>query len=553
MAHFKSHTVWLLLSAVTFMSACGGGSNAPAPVTPTSPSNPTPPTGVSNKPFTDATTASNINHGFGYTDDFMQMPRHFAGGAASGDIDGDGDIDLVIARGNTGPNLVYLNNGSAQFTEAGAAAGLALPDSGLQNYKMSGPTLADIDADGDLDLFVGGLDGDPSLVFQNDGSGVFTNVTAGSGLDVMTSKNTISASFGDYDQDGDLDLVMAHWGTPRDQNAPGDSEILWRNDSDASGIKFTSVSVESNLSAQMPFNLSGGVLGANFDYSFAPSLVDINSDGFPDLLMVTDFQGTRYFENNTDGTFTDRTDRTQINDTNGMGSAVGDYDNDGDPDWFVSSIDSSRLYLNTNGQYSNATNTASVNDGGWGWGSCFADFNLDGHLDIYQTNGWQTDGGNPNEPYNADASRLWMNDGSGVFFDRADEYDVKEFDQGRAVVCADFDNDMDTDILLLTTASTTSARLWLNDNSDQPAVKIHLSGPANNPYGIGSKIEALNGSGTQTRWVGVNSSFTAHNPTDEIFALGNNSAVNITVTWPDGSTTIQNGVGDGESVTISAQ
>ena len=105
---------------------------------------------------------------------------------------------------------------------------------------------ADMDGDGDLDLYLGGLDGDPSLIFANNGDGSFSDVTVGSGIDTMTSEHNISAAFGDYDLDGDLDLFVAHWGTARDYSSPGDTEHLWRNDTDAGGSKFTSVS-ESNF------------------------------------------------------------------------------------------------------------------------------------------------------------------------------------------------------------------------------------------------------------------------------------------------------------------
>ena len=101
-----------------------------------------------------------------------------------------------------------------------------------------------------------------------------------------------------------------------------------------------------------------------------------------------------------------------IIDRNGMGAAVGDVDNDGDLDWFVTGIFGAnetvgnRLYLNDgNGQLQDATVVAGVEDGGWGWGACFADFNLDGRLDIFHTNGWES---NPIDDFEHDRSRLFI-------------------------------------------------------------------------------------------------------------------------------------------------
>ena len=168
--------------------------------------------------------------------------------AAAGDYDDDGDIDLFIVRGDIGPNLLYRNDGDLVFVDVAMDAGIAYTAGPEENYRHSAPAFGDMDGDGDLDLFVGGTDNDPSMIFMNNGDGTFTDVTFGSGLDFATSTFNFSASFGDYDLDGDVDLAISHWGTRRDYENPGDTEHLWRNDSDVSGIVFTSVSIEAGLS-----------------------------------------------------------------------------------------------------------------------------------------------------------------------------------------------------------------------------------------------------------------------------------------------------------------
>ena len=151
----------------------------------------------------------------------------------------------------------------------------------------------------------------------------------------------------------------------------------------------------------------------------------MDADRYPDILSVADFSNTRVFMSNGENagivTFRDATDNDVIIDRNGMGAAVGDIDNDGDLDWFVTGIFGSnetvgnRLYLNDGaGVLADATVGAGVEDGGWGWGACFADFNLDGRLDIFHTNGWES---NPIDDFENDRSRLFIAEASGLQFE----------------------------------------------------------------------------------------------------------------------------------------
>ena len=286
--HFAKNTASIF--ALLFITACGGGGggSAPAPTptaSPPPPPPPPPPVAQSADPtqFEDQPILRGLTFSSGYSNDMNPMVRMFAGGGAVGDVDGDGDLDIFVTPGNTGPNLLYLNQGGAGFSEDAAGAGLAFTKSATETFRQSGPVFGDLDGDGDLDLFIGGLEGDPSQIFQNNGSGQFTNVTAGSGVDFMSSPYTISAALGDYDNDGDLDLAMAHWGTPRDQNNPGETETLWRNESSVGTISFTPVSQAAGISSELGLDRTGGVLGEDHDYTFAPGFADIDGDGDQDL------------------------------------------------------------------------------------------------------------------------------------------------------------------------------------------------------------------------------------------------------------------------------
>ena len=514
--------------------------------------------------FVNMTDASGISFTVGFLHPLSnpELEMILPSGAAAGDYDDDGDIDLFIVRGDGGPNLLYRNTGNLVFEEVAAEAGVALTKSTIENYRHSSPAFADLDGDNDLDLLLPGLDGDPTLVFASNGDGTFTDVSSGSGLDRMSAENNMSPAFGDYDRDGDLDLMLGHWGLVWDlEGIPEDTEHLWRNDSDSTGIRFTSVSEASGIAPSIVVNRDPLVTNRSFDNTFTPTFARINDDALPDILVVADFNSTQVFINNGDGTFSNVTDYDVIIDGNGMGSALGDFDGDGDLDWFVSSIRAvgedvpshlsrvgNRLYRNDDGTFTDVTAEAGVAEGGWGWGSCFLDFENDGDLDIYHTNGWQDwdeFGG-----FNTDTSKAFVSNGDGTFAESAEELGLDDAEQGRGIVCADFDNDGDTDILQLHMHAENAATLWMNEATNN-WLSVRLRGAAPNTQAIGARIVANFAGEDHLREVTLGSNFASHNPTDQLFGLASMAQVDtLTVEWPDGERTVMQAVAANRELVI---
>ena len=567
----NSQHVVLLICAL-LASACGGGGSSggetTSPPPPPDPGDPpstpvTPPTQT--KGFSNVTPASGIGFDVGFKREFSHpdVTRNVPSGVAAGDYDNDGLIDLVIVRGDVGPNLLYRNLGGLEFEEVAEEAGIAWPDESGNNFRHGSPGLADLDGDGDLDLVLPSLGKDPSLLYRNNGDGTFTDVTPGSGLDLIQAEFSFSPAFGDYDLDGDLDMLLAHWGTPKDQSGDQvETEHLWRNETDEVGMLFTPVTLESGIAPSILTLEDPHITLDLFDYSFAPSFARINEDAYPDVLMVADFNHTQVFHNRQDGQFANVTDVNVIIDGNGMGSALGDYDFDGDLDWFVSSILTiteeaplqistigNRLYRNDAGTFVDVTDEAGVADGGWGWGSCFMDFENDGDLDIYHTNGWREE--DEDGEFARDLSRAFVSDGEGRFEELGSELGLNDPYEGRGVVCADFDQDGDTDILLLHTSTSESATLWRNDTEGNNYLAIKLRGEAPNTGAVGARIRIQSGGREQMREVNLASNYASHNPTDQLFGLGTSNRVDsLTVEWPDGSETFMQGIEVNQRLTL---
>ena len=459
-------------------------------------------------------------------------------GAAAGDFDGDGLPDLFIVGSDDRPDMLFRNMGDGTFTDIAPEAGLAATHMG------AGAAAVDYEGDGDLDVFVtshgpiGEIGPGHQRFYRNEGDGTFTEMAAEMGLATASviDGDGFGSAWGDIDLDGDLDLFVAGW----QRESAGNRLFL----NEAGG--FVDVTDEAGI-------VNDGIRG------FSPCLADMNGDAYPDLLLVADFGTSRYYANNGDGTFANRTGTAGLGqEWSGMGTAIGDVDNDGLVDWYVTAIfdsdaegrgDGNKLYLNKGGhQFLESAGSMGVDDGGWGWGTALVDLDLDGDLDIVETNGW------PLPAYSGELTKLWINDGAGMFSEAAAVAGLDHDVMGLGVITIDYDRDGDLDLAF--TSPEAEFRLYRNDLAGADAhwlrVDLDTSGTGLAPQGYGSTVTVTTGDLTQTRWVAGCANYLTSNEPGAFFGVGSAPTIHrVVVTWPDGTETVLTDVTADQALVIT--
>ena len=283
-------------------------------------------------------------------------------------------------------------------------------------------------------------------------------------------------------------------------------------------------------------------------YRFQPQFTDLDRDGHPDIVISSDSHTSQLFWNNGNGTFTDGTIAAGLGtDKSGMGSALGDFNNDGKMDWFVSAIfdtpfvgvnPGNRLYRNNgNRTFTDVTTATGVRNSGsgdelsWGWGTTFFDYDNDTHQDLVMTNGWVALG------YGGDHTTLRHNNGNGTFSDVTAASGVTDFGQGRGLVHLDYNNDGNLDTVIVNYASTPIVYRNNGENSGH-WLRVKTEGTRSNRDGIGAFItllaDAAHPDQLQVREIGSGDSYLSQSELTAQFGLGSHSQTIdlVEVDWP---------------------
>ena len=522
--------------------------------------------------FKDISQASGIDfrHSNGKSGQYYFVETVASGGGFI-DFDGDGDLDVYLLNGAPIPgyepeitptSALYRNDGKNRFTDVTTSSGIG----NRGNYGL-GLAVADYDNDGDNDLFVTNFGA--NVLYENDGAGRFSDVTTRARLQVpYTPYFSTSATFFDYDRDGDLDLYVCgyvdftfetnhrcvrdgiqSYCDPDVYN--GVPDLLYRNNGDHT---FTDVSSEAGVASDQGKGL-GVVTG------------DYNGDGWPDVFVANDRVPDFLYRNNQDGTFTNVALMSGVaygedgSARAGMGADFGDYDNNGTMDLYVTnfSLEPNSLFRNNgNATFSEVTFGTGVGNPTLmflAFGTGFLDYDNDGWLDLFAANGHVIDN---IELFNQgvlyeETNQLFRNDGAGRFRDvseqSGDAFGVPRVH--RAAAFGDVDNDGDTDILVTSVNGT--PELLMNENGNKRnSLTVRLVGTRSNRNAIGARV-ALRAEGLSlVREVKSGYSYMAANDFRLHFGLGGVPQVNeIEVTWPDGGTENISDVGANQIVTIT--
>lgn len=468
-------------------------------------------------PFYDVSRLAGMQTGHGFVDDYYTSGQTFA------DYDGDGDLDLYVTD-SQGLNLLYDNNGDGTFSVSPFLSQVS-----LDTAISGGALFSDYDNDGDPDLYV--LNLGPNVLFRNDGPRGFTDVSAEAGVDDYGKGQ--SAAFGDFDGDGDLDLYVVNWwcveceGTVWEQN----TDRLYENLGDGTFADRTNYLREA-------FTDGAG---------YSATWLDFDSDGDLDLYVANDkgFEGPRQpdlplnqnvmFRNDGPGcegwcfTEVSRFNGTDLR-MEGMGLAVGDYDQDMDLDIFVTNTGQPKLLVNRGDtHFEERAVEVGLVDENTTWGTAFLDFDNDGDLDLYAAVGVAFGIDNPN--------RLFENQGDGTFTS-VEDHGAAYPRHTVGMATADVDGDGGLDLVVggwahgyKVFANLAAAR------SDNHWTRVRLvgGGPVNRDA-VGARVYLVQTDGRlQMAEVKCGSSNGGGNDLALHFGLGEAEVAELEIRWPDGT------------------
>ncbi len=493
------------------------------------------------------------------------LPEDIGSGVAAGDFDNDGYTDLFFVNfsGNatpgaaldrkTGTAQLYRNDHGKHFENVTASAGVGFIGYGL------GAAWGDYDSDGDLDLYVTAFG--PNILYENQGDGTFRDATEKAMI--QDTRFSAGASWSDFDRDGDLDLYVCNYVafeyreddqhstvaqyateqpyTLNPSSYPAQSNALFRNNGDGT---FDDVAMDAGVADPRGKSLSA-------------SWTDLNNDGWVDLYVANDVSNNAVFLNRcADGAllFEDVGAATLAADYRGaMGIAVADFDNDLDQDLLITHwiAQENALYRNMliDNDMSEIKNTnlwfmddadrlglGQVSLDLVGWAAGFCDFDNDGRLDLWVVNGSTMEQSSDRLRLQGQPSSLYWNRGQRGYVD-VTEFAAPPMHEP-AVRRGGAQLDIDLDGLVDLVICKHSGRPTILRNTSTPSgnwLRIRLEQHGGNTAALGARVNLTTGSVTQMAELGASSSYLSQDEQIIHFGVGNAStAGDLRIYWPDG-------------------
>ena len=431
-------------------------------------------------------------------------------GAFWSDYDNDNYPDLFVTRwwqSGTHLNALYHNNGAATFT--------ALVDQApSQGDNSIGATWGDYDNDGFEDLFAARprLNSPEAVnyLYRNSGDGSFTTITTDPAA--TDPGFCVHTAFADFDNDGDLDLLVGKHSTP---SHPSDGLGFYRNEGGAAFVC-----------------MDNGAVGLDTDDCGAIAIADFDNDGDIDLMHARNMLSTLYYSNDGDGTFTLVDNAVSQDSTRAF--CCGDVDNDGDLDLFGGDDWSQALILYRNdggGSYARILIDPDDTAANAMRKPYLADFDNDGDLDLFVfKQGYM---------YAPAAPAIYINDGDGSFTRYYNSVMVSDSSPSSGAAWADYDRDGDLDVIVTNNNFTPNA-FYRNDvGSLHNWISIKCVGTAGNRSGIGAKVRVKARIGGDDVWqlreISGQSGFLGQDEMRAHFGLGDAGVIDsIIVAWPGG-------------------
>ncbi len=514
--------------------------------------------------FTDVTKESGINHIYNIFES-----GGFGGGVAVFDFDNDGFEDLYLAGGKKSGAL-YKNNGDSTFSDVTLSAGLI-----TNNIITAGATTADINRDGYIDLFVTTIAEKISeskfkklaknLLFLNNGNGTFRRATEQFKLNIKNFST--GATFGDINSDGYPDLFIGNYFkdfvgnlgvlngfTISDDYKPGSDELYL------------------NIEGKYFKNISHLLDGCEPGYGFGGVFSDVDNDGDLDLYLINDF-GEQKISNQLlineypRLKFTNKSKEMNADSAiHAMGTAVGDYNNDGWMDYQVTNIFSGPLLVNrgNNEGFLDLSNELGVgidiiaskagpSTAVISWSPVFLDYDNDLDLDLFNSIG----GINPPTMYLKD----FLFENMGRVFRVSENSGIIDYGISRGTVKFDFDNDGDLDLFVVkqtplwkdySSAERIKSKLFRNElKNDNNWLKVSLNGNESTSRGLGARVKIVSGNNKLIREVDGGSSHISQNTSILHFGLGDlNKIDTLVITWPGGKKQILTEIPINEHINI---